>query len=273
MNIEKITKNNVERFDGFADDYDKFRPVPPLIIVETLINYINKPPALVGDLGCGTGLSTFIWKDYSDKVIGIEPNRDMLNKAKEKWDKSSNSKKVEFQQGYGNDTGLKSSSADIITCSSSFQWMEPSSTIKEVSRVLVDQGVFAMYYHGSPAVGDWVVEKAYSELFQKVYSILDNSIEKEGKVKLWSRKEYIDTMKSSGNFKFMKEILVHSKVQMNADDLIGFAFSQGALQEVIKRDIKSTDDEINKFIDIVRKRIGNKVFDGVYSYNIILSIK
>ncbi len=56
MNIEKVIKNNVERFNGFADDYDKFRPVPPLIIVETLINYIDKTPSLVVDLGCGTGL-------------------------------------------------------------------------------------------------------------------------------------------------------------------------------------------------------------------------
>lgn len=273
MNIEKIIKNNEERFNGFADDYDKFRPVPPLIIVETLINYINKTPSLVADLGCGTGLSTFIWKDYSDKVIGIDPNRDMLNKAKKKWCKSSNSKKVEFQLGYSNDTGLKCSSADIITCSSSFQWMEPGSTVKEVSRVLVDKGVFAMYNHRQPTVGDWVVEKAYNDLFEKVYSILDNGSEEEGKVKLWSRKEYVETMKALGNFRFIKEILVHSKVQMNADGLIGFAFSQGALQEVIKRNIKSADNEINKFIEVVRKRIGNKVFDAIYSYNIILSIK
>ncbi len=197
----------------------------------------------------------------------------MLNKAKEKWCKSSNSKKVEFQLGYGNDTGLKGSSADIITCSSSFQWMEPNSTVKEISRVLVDKGVLAMYYHSSPTVGDWVVEKAYNDLFQKVYSILDNGIEEEEKVKLWSRKKYVETIKASGNFRFMKEILVHSKVQMNADDLIGFVFSQGALQEVIKRNIKSTDNEINKFIEVVKKRIGNKVFDAIYSYNIILSIK
>lgn len=273
MNIEKIVRNNQQRFNGFADDYDEFRPVPPSIIVETLINYINKRPSLVVDLGCGTGLSTFIWKNYSDTIIGIDPNRDMLKKAKAKLYESSNSKKIEFKVGYSNNTGLRCNSVDIITCSSSFQWMEPNGTIKEVSRVLVDKGIFAMYNHKAPTVGDWVIEKAYNDLFQKVYSILDNSNDEEGKVKLWSKEEYIDTMKASGNFSFIKEILVHSKVQMNADALIGFVFSQGALQEIVKRNIKSADNEINKFIDVVRKRIGNKVFNTIYSYNLTLGIK
>ncbi|MGF7060427.1 class I SAM-dependent methyltransferase [Brassicibacter mesophilus] len=148
---------------------------------------------------CGTGISSFIWKDYSDKVIGIDPNIDMLSKAKEKCDESDVSN-IFFQFGFGNETNLEPNCADIITCSSAFQWMEPQSTIKEISRVLIDAGVFAMYNHDQPPTTDWVIEKAYRSLFQNIYRILDNTREDEGRVKLWTINEYLDTMKKSNEF-------------------------------------------------------------------------
>ena len=267
-----VNKNNVDRFNGFADSYDKFRPVPPEIIPEILINYRGKKPSLVVDLGCGTGLSTFIWKDRSDNIIGIDPNKDMLKKAKEKLD-SKDDNIIEFRFGYSNDTKLKENCADIITCSSAFQWMEPESTIKEMLRILKDGGVFAMYNHGQPSAIDWGVEKAYMDLFRKVYQILDDSRGEEGREKLYTNNEYLNTMKKSNGFRFMKEILVHKKVEMNSDRLIGFALSQGALQEVIKRDIPSMNIEIEKFTDVVSERLGDRVFDGVFSYGMRLAVK
>jgi ubiquinone/menaquinone biosynthesis C-methylase UbiE len=149
-------KCNVERFSGIADHYDKYRPVPPKIITQVLTNYIDEKPALVVDLGCGTGLSTFLWSSVSDKVIGIDPNRDMLNKAIDKWNRDEESNNVVFQFGYGNDTNLESDCADIITCSSSFQWMEPVSTINEILRILRKGGVFAIYSPNQPPTFDWV---------------------------------------------------------------------------------------------------------------------
>ena len=39
---------------------------------------------LIVDIGCGTGNSTEVCTNFAEKVIGIEPSKDMLNKAKEK---------------------------------------------------------------------------------------------------------------------------------------------------------------------------------------------
>lgn len=270
--IKNVNVNNIDRFNGFAEQYDKFRPTPPHTIVEVLTKYIGKTPSLVADLGCGTGLSTFIWKSCSKSVVGIEPNTEMLGKAIEKCHQQEITN-VAFQFGYGNNTKLETNSVDIVTCSSSFHWMEPESTIKEVLRILVDNGVFAIYGHDHPSGIDWVVEKAYSDMLFKIYSILDNSREDNGKVRLWAMNEYIETMKSSGVFGFIREVVVHNTIEMNADGYIGLFLSQGAVQDILKLKIESITNEINQFVDLVYERLGGETFQATYGYRVRLAIK
>lgn len=75
---------NIDRFSGFADCYDQYRPQPPAIIPEILLQLLGNPmPSLVVDLGSGTGLSTRIWAGKVQEVIGIEPNADMRRVAEE----------------------------------------------------------------------------------------------------------------------------------------------------------------------------------------------
>src|SRR3954468_18624988 len=69
---------NVERFMGFADVYDAYRPRPPLAVLDILTQLAQAPqPALVVDLGSGTGLSTAIWAGRAAEVVGVEPSADM----------------------------------------------------------------------------------------------------------------------------------------------------------------------------------------------------
>lgn len=42
---------NVDRFLGFADDYDQFRPQAPGMVVEIITGYLGTRPSLVVDLG------------------------------------------------------------------------------------------------------------------------------------------------------------------------------------------------------------------------------
>lgn len=92
---------NANRFLGFADTYDNARPKCPEKVKEILLKYLGKNPSVVVDLECGTGLSTTIWDELSNKVIGIEPSKDM------------------------------------IKYSQSFHWMNPETTLNEVARILL----------------------------------------------------------------------------------------------------------------------------------------
>lgn len=97
------SKANIDRFLGYQDEYDRYRPEAPPLVIELLSNYLGRRPAHVADIGCGTGLSTFLWKDAAEAVTGVEPNLDMLSKAQDKLRLlGSGANNVCFVQGYSN---------------------------------------------------------------------------------------------------------------------------------------------------------------------------
>ena len=56
-------------------------------------------PALVVDLGSGTGLSTAIWGGRAERVIGIEPNADMREEAVHKVEDQPYAASIEYREG------------------------------------------------------------------------------------------------------------------------------------------------------------------------------
>src|SRR5437867_24681 len=78
LSRELIAASGYDR-TGFASRYDRFRPRTPRALVDLLCRYaLAGRPALVVDLGCGTGLSTRVWSDVAERVVGVEPNGAML---------------------------------------------------------------------------------------------------------------------------------------------------------------------------------------------------
>jgi SAM-dependent methyltransferase len=111
--------NNVSIWSGNAAGYDAYRPQAPTVLLDILPQLIQEPnPDLVVDIGCGTGLSTFLWADRARQVIGIEPNDDMRWQAEvSKLDLDT--KNVQFHAGVSTQTGLPDGCASIVTCSQS----------------------------------------------------------------------------------------------------------------------------------------------------------
>src|SRR5260221_13268967 len=130
---------NVERFKGFAEQYDDFRPAPPPALVDILTQLARvSHPDYVVDIGSGTGLSTRIWADRAEAVIGIEPGDDMRAKAEER---STGLRNVRYLEATSTATTLPDGCADIVTVSQALHWMEPTGTFAEVARILRPGGV------------------------------------------------------------------------------------------------------------------------------------
>lgn len=137
---------NVRRFTGFADIYDQYRPKPPEMIADLLLQLAGADRAdHVVDLGCGTGLSTLIWINRTNLFTGIEPSPDMRGVASQRpeWERSGT--RTQFVAAEAHQTGLAEQSVDIVTASQSFHWMDPVPTLAEIARVLRPGGVFAAY--------------------------------------------------------------------------------------------------------------------------------
>src|SRR4051812_30563700 len=127
--VAELNRNNIDRFNGFSVLYDRNRPSAPNEVVKILTTYLQDKPKLVVDVGCGTGLSTFIWFKEAEKVIGVEPNDDMREVALSNWEAAQKPSGLKFVKALSHQLGLPNETADIITCSQSFHWMEPQSTL------------------------------------------------------------------------------------------------------------------------------------------------
>ncbi|MGG3280678.1 class I SAM-dependent methyltransferase [Paenibacillus solani] len=274
--------SNVNRFTGFEDTYDQHRPEAPQEVVTLLTEYLMRKPSLVVDLGCGTGLSTFAWKDAADQVIGVEPNDDMRGKAIAKLESlqpaagngnNAHSADIQFVSGYSNQLALPDESADIITCSQSFHWMDPASTLKEAARVLRDEGIFAVYDCDWPPSLTWRVELAYHELIEQTEAIISQRVEAQEQAYKRNKNEHLKHIRDSGLFRFSKEIVFHHIEPFTAERYTGLAVSQGGIQTVFKLGSSELDDRIAHFHALVEEQFQGRTLPLMLSYRMRLGIK
>jgi SAM-dependent methyltransferase len=264
---------NVERFMGFADRYDAHRPRPPLAIILLLSQLAQAPrPALVADLGSGTGLSTMLWADHAEAVIGIEPSADMRRRAEAHAAALPESARVRFQEGFGHATGLADARADIVTCSQSLHWMEPAPTFAEVARILRPGGVFAAYDCDWPPTFHWQVERAYRDCLARA-TIVEQARGLSRDVHAWDKREHLERMRASGYFRFTKEILLHHVEQGSAERLVGLALSQGQLATLLKAGASEQEIGITALRDIAHRLLGDTAVPWYWSYRVRVGVK
>ncbi len=260
---------NVERFSGFAQQYDQFRPQPPLVLRTVLLGLAKIDlPELVVDLGSGTGLSTVFWKGFARRVVGVEPNRDMYAYANALPRDSS----IQFVQASSNHTTLADSSADIVTCSQSLHWMEPQSTFKEVGRILRSGGVFAAYdCDWPPTTGVWLADDAYSRCMQTVNE-RERSLAGQTKVAAWPKEQHLQRMRDSGVFRFVKEIAMHHIEKGNADRLVGVLMSKGSVQALLKAGLDEEQLGISSFKREAQELLGTEDREWYWTYRVRIGI-
>jgi ubiquinone/menaquinone biosynthesis C-methylase UbiE len=251
---------SASRFNGFAELYDSTRPTAPSMTAEIIMRHLNQKPSCVVDLGCGTGLSTAIWHDFTDKIIGIEPNDGMREIAKEHYPD------INFINAYSHETGLHDESADIITCSQSFHWMEPTSTLCEVNRLLQPSGVFAVYDCDWPPCSFGNADMAYEKLFSKVHAL-------DVGRSAYPKERHLQNMKDSGYFGYEREFVFHNEEPSTAARYIALAESQGGLQAVRKSNPNAIENEWDEFVAAVNEAFDNEEQTIYFGYRMRLGVK
>lgn len=262
-----VTKN-AGRFTGFADVYDQARPAMPFYPVNIIRNYLGRKPQRVVDLGCGTGLSSLVWKGQCDELIGIEPSDDMLAVARLKEMEG-----ISFRKGFSRETGLENASVDAVVCSQSFHWMEPELTLAEVNRILKPGGIFATVDCDWPPVCNWKVEKDYSELFRKVQDIEETYPAISESFVRWNKEGHLNNIRQSGYFMYAREIVFSNTEKCTAKRFVELARSQGGLQTILKKAPQLIEEEIRSFENIVFDTLGPDEFAIDFGYRMRIAVK
>ena len=261
---------NVERFMGFAERYDHARPQPPPVLTAILAQLAGAPrPALVIDIGSGTGLSTLIWAGRAERAVGVEPSADMRRQAEAR---ATGVDGVRFQAGFSHATGLPDACADIVTCSQALHWMEPGATFAEVARILRPGGIFAAYDCDWPPTFNLEVEHAYSECLAQA-TIVEQARGLARDVHYWDKRQHLERMRASGRFRATKELAVHHAEPGNAERLVQLALSQGQLATLLKHGASEGEIGITALRATARRALGDASTLWYWSYRVRVGMK
>lgn len=261
---------NATRFAPIAGLYDACRPACPPTALHILCSLVSdRQPGLVVDLGCGTGLSTAAWAGHAKRVVGVEPCAEMLEVARRKAILENG---VSFVQAFSDHTGLDDGCADIVTCSQSFHWMNPDTTIPEIARILRPGGVFAAYDCDWPVVCDWRAELAYQTLFRQVSALEHLHPDVCGTAR-WDKSQHLHNLQQSGRFRFTREIVFSNTEQGDARRFIGLALSQGTLQKLIEAGVSEIAEAVGNFERQARAILGSRSVPFRFCYRMRLGVK
>jgi SAM-dependent methyltransferase len=263
-------RDSSDIWTGKASSYNRVRPTPPPALLDLLTQVIGMPhPTLVVDVGSGTGLSTAIWGERAERVIGIEPNADMRSEAAHNAEGYPFAAQIEYREGLADQTGLPDGCADIVTAAQSFHWMEPTSTLAEVARILRPGGLFAAYDYDSPPAIHWELDRLAQEMTMRLMAL----IRERGLAQtltIWPKNKSLDPLRESGHFGFTREVLLHSIEQGDAARYLEMMQSSA-----LSSRFQFADQEVG--LDSLRQAahhyIGSEPVPWYFSYRVRIGVK
>ncbi|MGB7053480.1 MAG: class I SAM-dependent methyltransferase [Acidimicrobiales bacterium] len=137
-------------FGEVAETYEAFRPGPSNAAIDWVLQGRHVAAAL--DLGAGTGACTRLLLAHADHVSAVEPDERMRAVLNTEVPTAT------VLPGQGESIPLPDSSVDAVFASSSWHWMEPEPTLREVARVLRPGGVLGVMWSGPDPEGPFMVQ-------------------------------------------------------------------------------------------------------------------
>jgi SAM-dependent methyltransferase len=255
--------------DGFADFYDKQRPRPPDVLLDALARYAGGGRlVLVVDLGSGTGLSARAWADRAAVVVGIEPNPAMLSVAETR----TSEKNVRYVEAFADENGLADESADLVTCSQSFHWMDRGRVLAEAARVLRPGGVFAAYDYDMPPLVHPEVDAAFRDHLELRRHYRDVHRVEAG----WTRMPkpgHLDAIRESGHFVYARETVFHDAAEVDGDRILGLARSLGLVPELLALGVSEEELGLTRLAETTERVVGDARVPWILGYRARLGVK
>jgi SAM-dependent methyltransferase len=175
------------------------------------------------DLGAGTGALTRLLVEQADEVVAIEPDERMRSVL------VASVPGIRAVDGRGESIPLPDACADAVLASSSWHWMDPVPTLREVGRVLAPGGTLAALWSGPDPEGPF---------FTQAQALLDGRSREEEAAKAgggptldgrFTDRILSDALRPASILQIPDEVpfdqpehhLFRWDVDLNADELIG----------------------------------------------------
>ena len=152
-----------QQFTGKALAYTKGRPdYPEAIFADLYEKYGFTAESVIADIGSGTGKFCKPLIERGSVVYAVEPNGDMLAKARLALNGAENYRPV---QASAEETTLDAHSVDHIICAAAFHWLDAKAFCRECKRILKPGGLVVMAWNVRDK--DAPLNHAHAEVFRR----------------------------------------------------------------------------------------------------------
>ena len=144
------------RFRELANFYTTGRPTYPRLLARRVADLVGlNGSQTVLDLGTGPGFLALDFYPFAGKVIGVDPEPEMLNVARRNATKAG--VKIEFVSGSSGDLGPRFGRLHLVTIGRAFHWMDRPRTLKVLETLIEPTGGVALFQESYPVVpvNDW----------------------------------------------------------------------------------------------------------------------
>ncbi len=233
MNFHKES----EMFNQVAEYYDKYRPVYPKEIIDSLMSVtgIIEGSDLL-EIGCGSGKATeqLIGNGYN--ILGIDPGEDLVRIGNERF-KNEN---VQFVKGRFEEFDFEEKKFDVIYAAQSFHWVPQPIGYKKCADVLKDDGYIALFWN-MYVLSDNDADEELFEISKQYGGIADFVSESECE----NRIDCIVSQIVDSNL-FEKPTVIRKRWKQNytADDFYGFALTGNRFMQNSDEDKKKAYNDI-----------------------------
>lgn len=179
---------------------------------------------------------------------------------------------VRYVDAFAAETSLPSSSADIVTCSQAFHWMEPFAVLTEAARILRPGGVFAAYDYDVPPVVNPDVDGAFIAHFAARRAARERLMLLAGGDR-WPKAQHLESIRDSGLFRLAREVLCHSFDETDAVRVPGMAESMGGSRALFGGDAPEVEESFEELARVAHHVLGDRTWPMVVSYRIRMGIK
>jgi Methyltransferase domain len=152
--------DSTQRFSDRVENYAKFRPNYPDALIRFVLERLPGP-AVIADIGSGTGILSDQLLGAGYTVLGVEPNEPMRLEAERRLGTWPRFRSV---AGRAEATMLAAGSAQAITCAQSFHWFDRARCRTEFHRILQLPGLVLLIWN-ERASGDLMEE--YDQILQE----------------------------------------------------------------------------------------------------------
>lgn len=239
-------------FAGTAEYYARYRFPYPEAMFQHLIQAFRLDGSGVGlDLGCGTGKIAIRLAPHLGRIIGVDPDDEMLREAA-RCANASGVRNIEFVKGSSWELPLLPRGLRLVTIGQAFHWMDRDQVLLAIHSKLDPKGEVAIIFQ------EWTGPEEYQRAEDETITKFLGERRRAGKGYYEHPIESHEAVLARSPFTVLDSWNYHHEREQTIEDAIGYLFSTSRATKQL------LGSEAGQFEAELRRRLQEAFPQGIF---------